>query len=154
MDLSCNQGDVLVGLNHIMPILTRWFVKSAFLYFVAALLVALLLALQAPLYLAPDVGSLMPVYIHLFMVGWIAQFIFGVVYWMFPKFSKDKPRGSDGLGWATYVLINTGLILRAIGEPLNAQQPESIWGWLLAISSILQWLGGMAFVANTWRRVK
>jgi len=137
-----------------MPILTRWFVKSAFVYFFAALAVALILALQTPLHLAPAIGSLMPVYIHLFMVGWVAQFIFGVVYWMFPKYSKDKPRGSDGLGWATYVLINVGLILRAIGEPLNAQQAQSIWGGLLAISSILQWLGGMAFVANTWRRVK
>ena len=69
MDVSSVQGDVLVGLNPSMPILTRWFVKSAFVYFFAALAVALILALQAPLHLAPVIGSLMPVYFHLFMVG-------------------------------------------------------------------------------------
>ena len=137
-----------------MPTLTRWFIKSALLYFVAALVIAVLLALQAPLRLPPAMGSLMPVYFHLFMVGWIAQFIFGVIYWMFPRFSKEKPRGSEGLAWATYGLINVGLILRAIGEPVSALQPQAGFGWLLALSAILQWLGGMVFVFNTWGRVK
>ena len=137
-----------------MPTLTRWLVKSSLLYFVAALVIAVLLALQAPLRLPPAMGSLMPVYFHLFMVGWIAQFIFGVIYWMFPRFSKEKPRGSEGLAWATYGLINVGLILRVIGEPVGALQPQAGLGWLLALSAILQWLGGMVFVFNTWGRVK
>lgn len=137
-----------------MPTLTRWFIKSSLVYFVAALVIAVLLALQAPLNLPSAMGSLMPVYFHLFMVGWITQFIFGVIYWMFPKFSKERPRGSERLAWATYVLINVGLILRVIGEPVNALQPQAGFGWLLALSAILQWLGGMAFVFNTWGRVK
>ena len=137
-----------------MPTLTRWFIKSSLVYFVAALVIAVLLALQAPLNLPSAMGSLMPVYFHLFMVGWIAQFIFGVIYWMFPRFSKERPRGSEGLAWATYGLINVGLILRAIGEPVNALQPQAGFGWLLALSAILQWLGGMAFVLNTWGRVR
>ena len=137
-----------------MPTLTRWFIKSSLGYFVAALVIAVLLALQAPLNLPLAMGSLMPVYFHLFMVGWIAQFIFGVIYWMFPRFSKEKPRGSEGLAWATYGLINVGLILRVIGEPVSALQPQAGFGWLLALSAILQWLGGMAFVFNTWGRVK
>jgi len=103
-----------------MPTLTRWFIKSSLVYFIAALVIAVILALQAPLNLPPAIGSLMPVYLHLFMVGWIAQFIFGVIYWMFPKFSKQHPRGSERLAWATYGLINVGLILRAMGEPANA----------------------------------
>ena len=137
-----------------MPTLTRWFIKSALVYFIAALVIAVLLALQAPLNLPSAMGSLMPVYFHLFMVGWITQFIFGVIYWMFPKFSKERPRGSERLAWATYGLINVGLILRVIGEPVNALQPQTGFGWLLALSAILQWLGGMAFVLNTWGRVR
>ena len=137
-----------------MPTLTRWFIKSSLVYFVAALVIAVLLALQAPLNLPSAMGSLMPVYFHLFMVGWITQFIFGVIYWMFPRLSKEKPRGSEGLAWATYGLINVGLILRVIGEPVSALQPQAGFGWLLALSAILQWLGGMVFVFNTWGRVK
>jgi len=123
-------------------------------YFIAALVIAVLLAVQAPLNLPSAMGSLMPVYFHLFMVGWITLFIFGVIYWMFPRFSKERPRGSERLAWATYGLINVGLILRVIGEPVNALQPQAGFGWLLALSAILQWLGGMAFVLNTWGRVK
>ena len=137
-----------------MPTLTRWFIKTALMYFVAALTVAVMLAAQVSLNLPPAIGNLMPVYFHLFLVGWIAQFIFGVVYWMFPKFSKDQPRGSESLAWAIYTLINVGLILRAASEPLNASQPGTAWGWLLALAAILQWLGGMTFVINTWGRVK
>ena len=137
-----------------MPTLTRWFIKSSLVYFIAALVLAMMLAMQSPLNLPSAMGSWMPVYLHLFMVGWITQFIFGVIYWMFPKFSKEQPRGSESLAWATYGLLNVGLILRAIGEPMQTLQPQSGFGWVLALSALLQWLAGMAFVFNTWRRVK
>ena len=73
---------------------------------------------------------------------------------MFPRRSQEKPRGSEILGWATYGLLNLGLLLRGVGEPLHALQPAAGWGWLLALSAVWQWLAGLAFVLNTWRRVK
>jgi hypothetical protein len=87
-------------------------------------------------------------------VGWVAQLIFGVVYWMFPRYSKEQPRGSETIARATYGLLNLGLILRAIAEPLHALEPAVHWGWLVALSAALQWLAGVAFVLNTWPRVK
>jgi hypothetical protein len=137
-----------------MPALSRWFLKSALAYFVGALLLGVAVAMPAVFAIPPAVLALGPVYVHLFMVGWVAQLIFGVVYWMFPRYSKDKPRGSEPLGWATYGLLNSGLILRTVGEPLHALQPAAGWGWLLALSAVLQWLEGMAFALNTWGRVK
>ncbi len=137
-----------------MPLLTRWFIRSSLVYLVAALAAGLVLAAQSFLQLPAFVGALGPVYLHLFMLGWVAQLIFGVIYWMFPKYSKESPRGSERLGWATYGLVNVGLILRAIGEPGQAVRPGAGLGWLLAASALLQWLGGLAFVANTWPRVK
>jgi len=130
-----------------MPTLTRWFVKTSLAYFVLALLVGILLSLNA-------VGGLFPVYLHLLVFGWLTQLIFGVVFWMFPKYSRDRPHASERLGWATYILLNLGLILRAFAEPLQTNHPAPVWGWLLAVSAVLQWLAGMAFVANTWGRVK
>lgn len=137
-----------------MPTLTRWFIKSGLVYFVAALLLGVLLTAAAVLPLPASVSAWGPVYFHLFMVGWVAQLIFGVVYWMFPRYSKEKPRGSEGLALATYVALNAGLILRAIAEPLQALQPVRWWGWLVAASAVLQWLAGVTFVLNTWARVK
>lgn len=135
--------------------LSRWFIKSSLVFFVLALLAGLLLAADALWDLPAYFRALSPVYFHLFLVGWITQLIFGVVYWMFPKFSPEKPRGNEQIAWATFWLLNAGLALRVVAEPLNAfSPPGSIWGWLLAASALLQWAAGLLFVGNTWGRVK
>jgi hypothetical protein len=136
-----------------MPTLTRWYIKSSLVYLVAALLVGALLASRVFWPLPAFIRGTGPVYFHLFMVGWVTQLIFGVVYWLFPKYSKERPRGSETLGWAIYGLLNAGLLLRVVSEPLNSMQPAAVWGWLLVVSAGLQWLAGMGFVANTWPRV-
>jgi membrane protein insertase Oxa1/YidC/SpoIIIJ len=137
-----------------MPALTRWFVKSALVYFVGALLLGVAVAMPAIFAVPPAIVALGSVYFHFFMVGWVAQLIFGVVYWMFPRYSKEKPRGSEPLGWATYGLLNIGLVLRTFGEPLHVVQPTAGWGWVLALSAVLQWLAGVTFALNTWARIK
>ena len=137
-----------------MPPITRWFVKSAFIYLVAAMAVRLLQSAGTFANLSPYLNALGPVYFHMFLVGWVTQLIFGVVFWMFPKYTQEDPRGSDRLGWSTFWLINIGLGLRVIAEPMNTLNPDTGWGWLLAISAILQWLAGLGFVINTWARVK
>ncbi len=137
-----------------MPIVTRTFVKTALVYFVVALLTGMLVAARPVLELPPLVIGLTPVYFHLFMVGWVTQLIIGIAYWMFPKYRRDMPRGYDSLAWTTYALLNLGLLLRLVAEPAQTVSPAPSWGWLLALSALLQWLGGLAFVANTWPRVK
>jgi hypothetical protein len=130
-----------------MPPLTRWFVKLSLLYFVAALAAGVWQAAGGPLWLTP-------VMIHLLVVGWVTGMIFGVAYWMFPKYSPDEPRGADSLAIASFVLLNLGLLLRVAAEPWQESRPSSVAGWLLVGSALLQWLGGLAFVVNTWPRVK
>jgi len=137
-----------------MPPLTRWFIKTSLVYFILALTVGLFLAVQGIWSLSLRLAGMFPVYIHLLVEGWLTLLIMGVVFWMFPKYTRDRPRGSEALGWATYILVNVGLIIRVISEPINTQQPAMLWGWLLVTAAVLQWSGGMAFVANTWSRVK
>jgi heme/copper-type cytochrome/quinol oxidase subunit 1 len=137
-----------------MPLLTRWFLRTSLLSFVLALLLGVIIAARAPLNLNIPTGAFSPIFFHLFMVGWVAQLIFGVVFWMFPKYSKEKPRGSEKLGWAVFWLLNLGLLLRVIGEPAQLLSPGLLWGWMLAVSALFQWLAGVIFVINTWGRVK
>jgi hypothetical protein len=137
-----------------MPPLTRLFVKTALAYLVLALLVGVLITVRPLAAAIPYVAGLSPVYFHLFMVGWVTQLIAGVAYWMFPKYSRTMPRGRDALAWTTYWLLNVGLLLRVLAEPFMAISPSTLWGYLLVIAAILQWLGGLAFVVNTWPRVK
>ena len=84
-----------------MPPVTRWHVKLSLVCLVAALVEGIVQAV-GPQAAAP----LFAVYVHLLVVGWITQMIFGVAYWMFPKFSKERPRGSNQLAVAACVLLN------------------------------------------------
>ncbi len=137
-----------------MPTITRYFIKAALLYLVAALLLGALLLLQSILKLPAALAAFNPVYFHLLMVGWVTQLIMGVAYWMFPKQSKERPRGAEWIGWMVLALLNIGLLLRLIAEPLQALHPDWNIGWLLAVSALAQLVAGWAFVANTWTRVK
>ena len=130
-----------------MPLLTRIFIKTAMVCLAFALVLGILLASGAT-------NGLFPVYIHLLVFGWLTQLIFGVVFWMFPKYSLEKPRGSEALGWWTYALLNIGLLLRAIAEPIQSARPNPLGGWMLILSASLQFLSGMLFVVNSWGRIK
>lgn len=137
-----------------MPRLARWFIKAGLLYFAVALIGGVLLQDRTMIDLPRWVSALRPVYLHLLAVGWITQLIIGVAYWMFPKYTKEQPRGSERMGWATFILLNAGLLLRIVGEPRVMLRYEPDLGWMLAVSAVLQTAAGWLFVINTWSRVK
>ena len=136
-----------------MPTLTRWFIKTSFIYLALALIAGLLLAVQAVFNVTLLYG-LFPVYIHLLVFGWLTQLVFGVVFWMFPKYSTEKARGSETLGWWTYILLNVGLLLRVVAEPVQSMNPNPVTGWMLVVSAVIQFFAGLTFVANSWKRVR
>lgn len=134
-----------------MPTLTRWYIRTSFLYLLVALLLGVPLALRTRLSLPAVFGFLSPVYFHLFLVGWITQLIFGVIFWLFPKPEADHWNW-ERTGWLTWALLNSGLLLRVLTEPIAAQSPGSLWGWGLVLSAILQWLAGMGLILIVWPR--
>ncbi len=134
-----------------MPRLTRWYIKAALLYFITALLLSLVMQWPG----ASDVPWLRvawPTYLHILVVGWLTQLIFGVALWLFPKHPTAPPGGSDRLGWSSLVLLNAGLLVRIVGEP-RALLGFDAAGLLLA-SAVAQLLAGLAFVVNIWPRVR
>ncbi|NWF69023.1 MAG: hypothetical protein HXY40_08050 [Chloroflexi bacterium] len=137
-----------------MPRLSRYFIKAGLLYFVLAAMLGTLILGRSALRLPPEIYAFTPVYYHLLMVGWVTQLIMGVAYWMFPKHSKEMPRGSEKLAWAVFIALNAGLLLRLVVEPLLMTLPALNLGGLLLLSALLQWLAGMGFIINTWTRVK
>jgi hypothetical protein len=135
-----------------MPRVVRWFLKTALVYFAAALLLNIGLSVPDSAAFLPP--GLQPVYLHLLVVGWISQLIMGVAIWMFPKYSLAAPRGKEWINWAVYLLLNGGLLLRAVAEPAVAVETAAIWKDLLAASALLQWAAGMLFAGMVWPRVK
>jgi len=135
-----------------MPTLTRWMIRASLLWLAAGVLLQLALSLRWPS--PPWLSALSPFAIHIFTLGWLTQLIFGMVYWMFPKASLERPRGSPSLGWIAFVGLNAGLVLRGFGEAGLVPAPSGTWGWALPLAATLHWIAGMAFIANTWGRVR
>jgi hypothetical protein len=135
-----------------MPLLSRLFIKVAFLYLVAGLVLGVIIA-------AARYGggpwwalALGPVWIHILVVGWLTQLIFGVAFWLFPRYSRERPFGAEGLAWAALVLLNAGLVARTIAEPAaGVQGGGSI---VLVGSALAQALGVLAYTIYIWPRVR
>lgn len=135
-----------------MPKLTRWYIKSSLFYFITAVFIGI--GIKANLGYLSFFSSLTPVYYHLFMLGWVTQLIFGVSFWMFPRHTREKPRGNEPLAWAVFFLLNTGILMRAISEPVSLFYPSVFWSITLLISAIFQWAAGVGYVIHIWKRVK
>jgi hypothetical protein len=134
-----------------MPPLTRWFVRASLVYFVVAL--GLSVAVAARPAGPPWLAALAPVYVHLFMVGWVTQLIAGVSLWLFPRSTVPAPR-AERLGRAVFVALNAGLGVRAVAEPWQGLAPARLPAALLVASALLQWAGGLGYVAAVWPRVR
>jgi hypothetical protein len=130
----------------------RFFIRTALVYLVAAFSLGGLYLLNQGLAISPRIGALLYPYYHLLMVGWATQLICGVAVWMFPPLTRERPRGDERVTWFAYGALNLGLLLRVAGEPLQAWYGG--WGWMLAVSAVLQTLAIWAFVIAIWPRVK
>jgi hypothetical protein len=132
----------------------RVFIKTALAQLLASVLLGALLLVNAGAHLHPNIGTLLPVYYHLLMVGWATQLIGGVALWMFPPLSRERPRGDERLGWLAYGGLNAGLLLRAVAEPLQLISPSAWSAWGLTASALLQVVAVWALVIALWPRVK
>lgn len=95
-----------------------------------------------------------PSALHLLVVGWATQMIFGVAYWMFPRLSRAVPYGSERASATVFWCLNLGLVLRVVAEPTVPLSSAPVWGILLVASAGLQWLAGVVFVVSIWGRIR
>jgi len=135
-----------------MPTLSRWFIKSGILWLVIAL--GLWMVSEIP-GLQSFFSLWIPSIFHLITVGWITQLIFGVAWWMFPRYTKEKPRGHEWLGWLIFAALNLGVLLRLITEPYATSNRGNVFfTWILLLAAFLQWLAAVLFILNTWKRLQ
>ncbi|MBO6586057.1 MAG: hypothetical protein JJ953_08145 [Gracilimonas sp.] len=131
-----------------MPLITRLFLKTGLVYFLGALLVGILLQVDAL-----GIPNLVPMFWHMLMVGWITQIIMGVSLWMFPGRIKEESFQNQKWAWLAYGFLNLGLILRFASEPMIVLSEGYHWKILLVISAILQFVAVLCYVIEIWPRV-
>lgn len=97
-----------------------------------------------------------PTHGHILFVGWFVQFVIGVAYWLFPRRrGTGRPLGyREGLAFVAVVLLNLGLVLRVIAEPVERAGHGGDWTLSLLIASAsLQVFAVAIFVSELWPRV-
>jgi hypothetical protein len=108
-------------------------------------------ALGVAMRLDPDLRFLWPTYLHVLVVGWLTQLIFGVAFWLFPRASRERMRGHEGLIWLSFSALNAGLLLRIVGEPFDLGAAD---GPVLLVSAACHLVAALSFIANVWPRLK
>jgi hypothetical protein len=134
-----------------MPPITRWFIKAGIFWFVTGVILAFIA--QLPVL---STGSLLlPVYWHMLVIGWITQIIMGVSIWMFPRKKRDRLKNQSGFTVASFLLLNSGLVIRFLSEPfLPVLQEDPIVIVSVVISSLLQVSGILFYTADIWPRLQ
>ena len=98
----------------------------------------------------------MPTHGHMLFVGWLVQFALGIAYWLLPrKRSPELPVGyRERPAFLAVVLLNLGLALRVLGEPLERTGHASDFTLgVLGISSLAQVAAIVIFVMQLWPRI-
>lgn len=133
-----------------MPPITRWFIKAGIFWFITGMILAFLSELPIL-----SSGMLLPVYWHMLVVGWITQVIIGVSIWMFPRKKRDRKKKQSNITVASFMLLNAGLVIRFLSEPFFpiAQGHSLITGFVI-VSSLLQVLGILFYIAEIWPRLQ
>lgn len=134
-----------------MPPVTRSYVHAAWLYFVfGVVLGAGFLVYQALTgYGVPR--QLVATHTHMLLVGWAAQWVMGIAYWIYPRPPGTKAR--PGAARIAFGLLNVGLLLRLVAEPLGLLVPAPPLAPALVLSALLQAAAAVVFVGSIWERI-
>jgi hypothetical protein len=132
-----------------MPAISRWHLRAALVCLVLGLLGGV--AAATPWTDPWLAAALEPAALHLLVVGWATQMIFGVAVWMFPRPAGARGFGPPALLWTAFAALNAGLALRVLGElVLAAGGPAAA---ALGAAALVQVVAASAWVAAVWRRV-
>jgi hypothetical protein len=134
-----------------MPKVTRWMIKAGLIYLAAGVIIAGLHDVHSEWFGL----SLLAVYWHMIVMGWITQVIMGVSIWMFPGRRRGKAKEEPFLPWVVFGLLNTGLIARFASEPFLSVANNSAWieGGMM-VSALLQTGAIAAYLSEMWPRVQ
>jgi hypothetical protein len=100
----------------------------------------------------PWLWQLRSAHVHVLLVGWLVQFAAGMAFWILPRLDPQGSRGNERLVWASYILLNSGVILAALHDPLAAAVP-TLTRVMIGGAGICYMLAAATFALHAWRRV-
>lgn len=141
-----------------MPVETRWFVKAGLLWLLATFAAGALMLSAKALGIAVPADAAI-VHAHMGSTGWLVNLVIGIALWFLPvnreRFKNNRGRYPAAAAWAVFVLLNGGLLLRLVAEPLFDQSPRAALGSAaLLVSAATQLAAVIIFIVIAWFRVR
>lgn len=141
-----------------MPVETRWFVKAGLVWLLATFAAgALMLSAKALGVAVPADAAI--VHAHMGSTGWLVNLVIGIALWFLPvnreRFKNNRGRYPAAAAWTVFALLNIGLVLRLLAEPLFDRSPNAaVLGAALLASASMQLGAVIIFVVIAWFRVR
>jgi hypothetical protein len=107
-----------------MPHLSVWFLRAALVHFVLTAAMGIYLSAAKGGFLSFEGPDLVPLHLHLALVGWTLQLAFGVAFWILPRLKKPGAqgggrgsyhRGRELPAWLAFVGINLSSVIATVG---------------------------------------
>ncbi|HZW28516.1 MAG TPA: hypothetical protein VFF08_08655 [Trueperaceae bacterium] len=95
-------------------------------------------------------GALAPTHGHLGTVGFFLSMVMGVAYWMLPRPGGIRQTGFEAV---TFALLQSGMVLRVVGEPWWRLGGDALPHALFVASGVLTFAATVAFALAMSRRV-
>lgn len=132
-----------------MPFLAVLLVRTALANLVIGTTIgALVLAAKGGAAALQGAGRWLGLHTEVVMAGWLLQFVFGVAFWMLPRFRTGAPRGDERPVWAAYVLVNLGPLLVLAGRIIGLGPA------VLIPARLAEAAAAVCFAAHAWPRIK
>ena len=128
-----------------MPSISVWTLRLALVHLGVGLTLGALLLAEKGVTFLPEVNRLLSAHFHTMLFGWTVQLVYGVGYWILPKFRGGTSRGNDALAIAAIALINLGAVAGSF---------FSLFGIPAAIVYGVETLSALCFALHMWPRVK
>src|SRR5262249_21113559 len=96
-----------------MPRLSVFMIPLALSYFTLGFAAGAVLVADRGLELGAWAHRLRPIHVEFLLIGWTVQLAFGVAFWILPRFRSVPERGRESLAWASFALLNAGVLYTA-----------------------------------------
>jgi heme/copper-type cytochrome/quinol oxidase subunit 1 len=130
-----------------MPKLSVWLVRASLVHMGIGFLFGALILANKGVPFSPWAWRLLNPHIELMIFGWTMQLVMGVAFWILPRFTGKQRYGRVTLGWWSFALLNTGVVLMALGGWFALLAPL-LAGRLLTLAAVI------LFAVLMWPRVK
>ncbi|MEK7432950.1 MAG: hypothetical protein AABZ74_07460 [Cyanobacteriota bacterium] len=127
------------------------FIKTAFIYFLLAHFLGAILLINKAFNFNSKIWFLLPLHINIVFLGWFIQFIFGVAFWILPRYPSYE---KDKTILISYFLINFSIFILFLKTSFIIIEFEKKFTDLMQLSSlIILFFGIILFVKHIRKRI-